>query len=158
MLSNRYRTMPPLMATRLMIIGAFQPCQMARLYSGRVPPTTGRAAAANRGPTDWVGKMPTTRHVSTSSSTGARIQRGGSCGVWGRSWAVGPKNTSTVKRRAYATLKVPARVAITGSVASTQAVELMNTVSAKNISLDRKPFISGTPAIEALATMARVAV
>lgn len=49
-------------------------------------------------------------------------------------------------------------VAITGSVASTRAVELMNTVSAKNISLDRKPFINGTPAIEALATMAVVAV
>lgn len=45
-----------------------------------------------------------------------------------------------------------------GKVVSTQAVELMNTVSAKNISLDRKPFIKGTPAIEALATMARVAV
>ena len=26
-----------------MIIGAFQPCQIARLYSGRVPPTTGSA-------------------------------------------------------------------------------------------------------------------
>ncbi|MNH38351.1 hypothetical protein D3C79_993670 [compost metagenome] len=53
---------------------------------------------------------------------------------------------------------MPARVAITGSAASTQAVELMNTVSAKNISFDRKPFINGTPAIEALATIARVAV
>ena len=36
---------------------------------------------------------------------------------------------------------------MTGSVASTQAVEEMNTVSAKNISLDKKPFINGTPAI-----------
>ena len=34
----------------------------------------------------------------------------------------------------------------------------MNTVSAKNISFDRKPLSSGTPAIDALATMARVAV
>ncbi|MNP00789.1 hypothetical protein D3C76_925850 [compost metagenome] len=87
------------MAIRLMIIGAFQPCQMARLYSGSVPPTTGRAAAASSGPTAWAGNMPTTRQASTSNSTGARIQRGGSCGVCGRSVAVGPKNTSTVKRR-----------------------------------------------------------
>ena len=34
----------------------------------------------------------------------------------------------------------------------------MNTVSAKNISFDRKPLRSGTPAIEALATIASVAV
>ena len=34
----------------------------------------------------------------------------------------------------------------------------MNTVSAKNISFDRKPLSSGTPAMAALATMARVAV
>lgn len=41
---------------------------------------------------------------------------------------------------------------------TTQAVAEMNTVSAKNISLDRKPLSSGTPAIEALATIASVAV
>ena len=34
----------------------------------------------------------------------------------------------------------------------------MNTVSAKNISFDRKPFSSGTPAIAALATIASVPV
>ncbi|MNE48825.1 hypothetical protein D3C80_1433130 [compost metagenome] len=70
--------MPQDMAIRLMIIGAFKPCQIARLYSGSVPPTTGRAAAASSGPTTWAGKIPTTRQVKTSSSTGARIQRGGS--------------------------------------------------------------------------------
>ena len=37
-------------------------------------------------------------------------------------------------------------------------VALMNTVSAKNISFDRKPLSSGTPAMAALATMASVAV
>ena len=42
--------MPQDMAIRLMIIGAFQPCQIARLYSGSVP-TTGKAAAARSGPT-----------------------------------------------------------------------------------------------------------
>ncbi|MNE48824.1 hypothetical protein D3C80_1433120 [compost metagenome] len=49
-------------------------------------------------------------------------------------------------------------VAMIGRLVSIQAVALMNTVSAKNISLDRKPLSSGTPAIEALATIARVAV
>ncbi len=49
-------------------------------------------------------------------------------------------------------------VAMIGSASSTQAVAEMNTVSAKNISLDRKPLSNGTPAIAALATMARVAV
>ena len=83
-----------------MIIGAFQPCQIARLYSGKVPPTTGRAAAARIEPTTWAGKIPTSRQVNTSSSTGARIQRGGSWGVCGKSVAGGPKNTSTVKRKA----------------------------------------------------------
>lgn len=92
--------MPPDMAIRLMIIGAFRPCQIARLYSGSTPPTTGKAAAASSGPTICAGKIPTSRQVNTSSSTGARIQRGGSCGVWGRSVAGSPKNTSTVKRRA----------------------------------------------------------
>ncbi|MNZ91644.1 hypothetical protein D3C78_1106370 [compost metagenome] len=53
---------------------------------------------------------------------------------------------------------MPAKVAITGRAASIQALELMNTVSAKNISLDRKPFINGTPAMAALATIAKVAV
>jgi len=49
-------------------------------------------------------------------------------------------------------------VAITGRAISTQAVDEMNTVSAKNISLDRKPLSNGTPAMDALATIARVAV
>jgi hypothetical protein len=34
--------------------------------------------------------------------------------------------------------------------------EVMKTVSAKNISFDRKPLRSGTPAIAALATIASV--
>ena len=92
--------MPQDMAIRLMIIGALRPCQIARLYSGRVPPTTGRAAAASSGPMICAGNMPTSRQVNTSSSTGARIQRGGSWGVCGRSVAGSPKNTSTVKRKA----------------------------------------------------------
>src|SRR3546814_17825925 len=97
--------MPPDIATRLMIIGAFRPCQIARLYSGNGPPTTGNAAAASNEPTTWAGKIPTSRQADTSNSTGARIQRGGPWGRWGRSVAVGPKNTSTVNRMEEAHLQ-----------------------------------------------------
>ena len=46
----------------------------------------------------------------------------------------------------------------TGSPISIQADALTKVVSAKNISLDRKPLSSGTPAMAALAMMASVAV
>ena len=49
-------------------------------------------------------------------------------------------------------------VAITGRLKLTQGVDWMNTVSAKNISLERKPLRSGTPAIDALAMMASMPV
>ena len=38
------------------------------------------------------------RQASTRTSTGKRIQRGGSCGVRGSSVGAGPKNTSRMKR------------------------------------------------------------
>ena len=76
--SSTYSTMPPASATKLIISGIFQPCQIARLYSGRSPPTTGVAAAARKPPMAQAGKMPTIRQASTSSSTGTRIQCGGS--------------------------------------------------------------------------------
>ena len=48
---------------------------------------------------DQAGATPTTRHTSTSSSTGTRIQCGGSCGVLGTSGPQGgPKKTSKTKR------------------------------------------------------------
>ena len=96
--NKAYSTIPPASATRLITSGMFTPCQMARLYSGKSPPTTGRAAAARKAPTDHAGSVPTITHTSTSSSTGTRIQCGGSWGVRGRSVARGPQNTSTVKR------------------------------------------------------------
>ncbi len=102
--------------------------------------------------------MPTTRQASTSSSTGTRIQCGGSWGSRGRSSAFGPQNTSTVKRSEYATLKTPASVAATGKAVAMNGEASRNTVSAKNISLERKPLSSGTPAIAALATIASVEV
>jgi hypothetical protein len=49
-------------------------------------------------------------------------------------------------------------VAISGKAISTQGEAEMKTVSAKNISLDRKPLSSGTPAMAALATIASVPV
>ena len=63
-----------------------------------------------------------------------------------------------MKRSEYATLNMPATVAATGSSHSSNGVVFTYTVSAKNISLDRKPLSSGTPAMAALATMASVAV
>ena len=96
--SARYTAAPPSRAARLMRKGVLRPCQTARLKEGNSPPTTGKAAALRYLPTDHAGSMPTTRQASTSSSTGTRIQCGGSCGVSGRSVAAGPQNTSMVKR------------------------------------------------------------
>ena len=70
----------------------------------------------------------------------------------------GAKEHIHSKRSEYATLNMPARVAAMGSTAATSGVVSRNTVSAKNISLDRKPLSSGTPAMAALATAASVAV
>ena len=53
---------------------------------------------------------------------------------------------------------MPATVAATGSSVEISGLAWMNTVSAKNISLDKNPLSSGTPAIAALATIASVAV
>ncbi len=53
---------------------------------------------------------------------------------------------------------MPARVAANGRPVSTHGFAVRNTVSAKNISLERKPFSNGTPAIAAQATMASVPV
>ena len=53
---------------------------------------------------------------------------------------------------------MPATVAATGRPISIQREALTKVVSAKNISFDRKPLSSGTPAMAALATMARVPV
>ena len=101
------------------------------------------------------GAIPTTRQASTSSSTGKRIQRGGSCGSRGRSSAGLPKKIE-MKRSEYATLNMPIATAAY-DIHQLRSPPTLR-VSAKNISLDRKPFSSGTPAIAALATMASVAV
>lgn len=53
---------------------------------------------------------------------------------------------------------MPASVAASGSAISTHGADDTNTVSAKNISFDRNPLSSGTPAIAAAATIASVPV
>ena len=85
--------MPPTVAIRLIAIGALKPCQIARLYAGIGPPTTGRAAASSAGPIDAAGAMPTIRQMSTSSSIGTRIHRAGSWGSRGRPVGAAPKKT-----------------------------------------------------------------
>ena len=104
------------------------------------------------------GKMPTSRQARTSSALGASIQRVGSCGVRGRFVASGPKNTRCTSRSEYATLNTPASVASAGSPIRSSGLCPAKMVSAKNISFDRNPFSSGTPAIAAAATAASVAV
>jgi hypothetical protein len=52
---------------------------------------------------------------------------------------------------------MPAKVASSGTT-QPQAPPPARSASSKNISLDRKPLASGTPAIEAAATMANVPV
>src|SRR5690625_6908745 len=75
---------------------------------------------------------------TTSISMGNRIQRGGSLGVLGSSpLGGGPKNTSVIKRREYTTLKAPAS---TAKVGNQVFPEPKPAASAKNISLDKKPF------------------
>ena len=53
---------------------------------------------------------------------------------------------------------MPATVASSGRAICRKSRVSKNTVSAKNISLDKKPLSSGTPAIAAAATIASVAV
>ena len=55
-------------------------------------------------------------------------------------------------------MKIPARVATIGGSQAQSPGRFSASDSAKNISLLRKPFSSGTPAFDAAATMARVAV
>ncbi len=63
-----------------------------------------------------------------------------------------------MRRIEYATLKTPASVAMIGSVNRSPLALPAAIDSAKNISLERNPFRSGTPAIAAAATAATVAV
>ena len=81
--SNTKSTMPPASARKLIQSGRLKPCHTARSNSGSCPPTTGVAAVDRMSWMDHCGSTPTSRQASTSSSTGTRIQCGGSCGVRG---------------------------------------------------------------------------
>jgi hypothetical protein len=104
------------------------------------------------------GSVPTNKHSNTSVALGNNIKRVGSCGWRGNSAGALPKNTWRMKRAEYATLNMPARVAIAGKAIRSHNASPAKMVSAKNISLDRKPFNNGTPAMAAAATQANVAV
>ena len=79
------------MATALISSGTLKPCHTARSYSGIAGPRVATAATCRIGSMLTPGTLPTTRQASTSSSTGKRIQRGGSWGARGSSRAGGPK-------------------------------------------------------------------
>ena len=55
------------------------------------------------------------------------------------------------------TAKIPANVAVIAEPINT-GPDISRTNSVKNISLDKKPLVSGTPAIEAAVIMVKVAV
>ena len=104
--------------------------------------------------------MPTTRQASTSTSTGTRIQRGRllrdarRVARRRRSEEHAQREAQRIGDAAHAgqRWRRSAAPTCTAGIASTK------TVSAKNISFDRKPFSSGTPAIAAVATSASVPV
>ena len=118
------------------------------------------AATCTMGPNRAAGNRPTARQMAASKATGAFMPTGGS---WGCMLGMSPggplKKVSWMRRSEYATLKAPASVTSAGtSQASTPAAAVPTTASVKYISLDKKPLVSGTPAMDAAATMARVAV
>ena len=98
--------------------------------------------------------------ASTRISTGNRIQAGGSCGVRGRSDRVRAEEGAVDEAQRIGDAE-GARHASRRTAARRRpaaAAPGADSASAKNISLDRKPFSSGTPAMAAAATMASRAV
>src|SRR5690554_3410103 len=98
------------------------------------------------------------RQINTKIALGINMSLGGSCGVRGRLLVGGPKNTCAIKRNEYATLNTLASTAIMGKAQLNKSPLEANMVSVKNISLEIKPLSKGTPAMEAAATEAKVAV
>ena len=131
---------------------------MASEYSGGAPARTARDAASTSGATVSAGATPTARHTAARISTGTFMNRGGSCGVRGRSCGSPLKKTSWMNRAEYATPNAPPASTAPGASAPSRPKPCRSSASAKNISFERKPFSSGTPAIAAAATIASVAV
>ncbi len=82
------------------------------------------------------------------------MNRGGSCGTLVKPTGSPLKKTSWMKRMLYATLNMAATTAPAGSSHSSTVSSCLASATPKNISLLRKPFNSGTPAIAPAATMA----
>ena len=150
--------MPTTSAIALMSNGKLKPCQMDKWYSGSGLPANAVAATSTSGPSVSAGNTPTTMHSVTSSMAGSFMPSGGSCGwVLGTSPSGPLKYVSCTKRSEYATLQTPAKVTSAGT-SQANAPEVPTTASVKNISLDKKPLVKGTPAMDAAATMDSVAV
>ena len=105
------------------------------------------------------GRMPTTRHASTRSSIGKRIQRGGSCGVRGSPAAAGPEEYAVDEaQRVRDAEHAPQH----GDEAQRNVERLHRALHGQRFGeehlLGEKAVESGTPAIAAAATIASVAV
>ena len=92
--------------------------------------------------------------MTTRISTGTRMKRGGSWGIFVKPLGSPLKNTSWMNRRLYATLNMAAMTAPAGSSHSIAVALRLAIATPKNISLLRKPLSSGTPAIAPAATIA----
>ena len=139
------------MATTLMTSGRFTPCQTARLYSGMSAPRMLCAAVARNGPTVYAGNTPTSRHMNTSSALGNSIQRGGSR----RARQVGgrrPEEHLQDEAQRIGHAEGAGTVAASGS--PTRGPVAATKVVWRRTSFEMKPLSSGTPAMDAAATMA----
>src|SRR3546814_17907561 len=90
---------PPTSAITLISSGRLNPCQMARLYVGVLPPSTDCTAVARKGPMVSAGMIPTSKQISTRISIGNRIQRGASRGACGSAPGGGGRESGVWGRR-----------------------------------------------------------
>jgi hypothetical protein len=121
-------------------------------------PSTRVAATCTIGPKVMAGSTPTTTHSTTSSATGAFMNRGGSCGC-----ALGQILRRAVEEHVVdEAQRIGHRTdAAEGgrhgtSTPQAKSVWPFDAPRGKNISLDRKPLASGRPAIAAAAIIASV--
>ena len=75
-----------------------KPCQTARLYSGMRRAEDGVQRGFEQGAYRESGDDADHKACQHEKLGGKRMRNGGSCGVRGRSFGGGPKNTSRMKR------------------------------------------------------------
>ena len=103
--------------------------------------------------------MPTTTQTTTSISTGSFMKRGGSCGVVRQAARLAVEEHVVDEAQRVGDTEGAARITATRRVPlPSRPRSRRSSDSSKNISLERKPLNSGTPAMAAAATIARVAV